>query len=177
MLACAWEWLQARHHTSRGEPQRLGKFLDHLAVAFDENLCLIEGAEKILLTAFRAAGYALCRFQYRVYIAALVMREMEQLREQQDRLQEEQTRLEWRRDQWQASQDYLARLEVWCQSIAQSLDHLTYEEKRTLFAAIDMRVTVWKVKDRDPRYQVDAVIDLDSTTTPIPCTCHICCTC
>lgn len=110
-------------------------------------------------------------------LAALLLREMEVLRDQQRRLDDEAQRLQWRREQWETSQLHLDRVEAWCESVAASLDDLDYDAKRTLFAALDLRVTVWRKMDRDPRYHVEAAIDLDENNTIAPGTCHRCCMC
>lgn len=91
-----------------------------------------------------------------------IVDEMKSLKNQRQQLEVRQHELEQRQIHWETSQEHLDRLEEWCQTVAASLDDLDYDERRALFAAIDLRVTVWKQSDRDPRYHVEALIDLDS---------------
>jgi site-specific DNA recombinase len=97
-------------------------------------------------------------------IAALVMNELKALREQEARLDAERERLAARRDQWESGQAHIEALEAWCRTVSRNLDSLTYEEQRTLLAALNVRVTVWKT-DHDPRFVIEASVPLEPINT------------
>jgi hypothetical protein len=49
---------------------------------------------------------------------------------------------------------YMATFEQWCKALGSSLDNITYEEKRWLLHAFDVRVTVYRT-DHLPRYTLE----------------------
>ena len=92
-------------------------------------------------------------------IVALVMGELDSLKVQQ-RLHTERDRITARRSSWEQAQHHIDNVEQWVATVSANLEDLTREEKRTLLAALDVRVKVWRT-DHDPRYVIEAAVPLE----------------
>jgi hypothetical protein len=91
--------------------------------------------------------------------AAPVVRQLEALREQQERLTRDREQIQARRANWEAAQQRLSDLEAWCHHVAGRLGELTYEQKRDALTALGVEVRVYP-KDHNPRYVITLALPL-----------------
>jgi hypothetical protein len=56
--------------------------------------------------------------------------------------------------------DALKQVEEWIEQVGQNIDNLTIQQKRTVLAALGVKVTVWARGDRDPRVKLELHLPL-----------------
>lgn len=81
------------------------------------------------------------------------------LASQKAALERELTAIAARRALWERTQETLDRIESWRARVAINLARLTYELKRDILRAMDVRVTLWPA-DHAPRYAIEASVPL-----------------
>ncbi len=111
---------------------------------------------------------ALAREQHRAAVAvatiddadaaAPLLVQLKALAAEKRRLTEDRTHLEAQRAGWQAAQDRLSDLTVWCRRVAGNLPQLTYAKKRDLLTALDVRVMIYRT-DHAPRWEITMGLD------------------
>jgi site-specific DNA recombinase len=82
------------------------------------------------------------------------------LGKQRSELERELTNIARRRAMWQQQQLVLDQIAAWRSRVAANLARLTYDLKRDILRAMDVRVTLWPA-GHEPRYVIDAGIPLD----------------
>lgn len=74
-----------------------------------------------------------------------------------------------RHSEWEQSRQLLDEVEGWCQIVAANLGTLDYAEKRALLHVLQVKVRVHGTKSAQPRWIVDAAVDLDNLATTSIC--------
>jgi len=75
-------------------------------------------------------------------------------------MEAERERLQAHQASWQESQDSLKSIEEWMSAIAFNIDSLTYNERRDLLTALDVKVKLYRA-DHTPRFEIMASIPLE----------------
>jgi hypothetical protein len=58
-------------------------------------------------------------------------------------------------------QDHLTSLQDWVTTVGANVEELTYQERRDLLSALDVRVRLYR-KDHTPRYEVTASLPIEA---------------
>ena len=80
-------------------------------------------------------------------------------------LETERDMLTAQRGDWQVSRDQLDSLSAWLGVVSTNIDALTYQQKRDLLTALDVRVLLYPT-NHTPRYTITASLPLCSTDPP-----------
>lgn len=93
--------------------------------------------------------------------AAPIIAELNTLASRAKELDAERVMTLERQEGWQSAQDRITNLSAWLSSVADNLNDLTYQHKRDLLTALDVRVRLFR-NDHTPRYEITASLPLDS---------------
>jgi site-specific DNA recombinase len=93
--------------------------------------------------------------------SAPLLVQLKQLSERKKDLQEEREARQMRRETWEVRQAQLETIAAWRQQVAANLEHLGYQDRRDILAALQVTVKLYR-KDAPRRYEVFAAIDPDS---------------
>jgi len=93
--------------------------------------------------------------------SAPLLAQLRQLSERKKDLQEERIARLAQRETWEVRQTQLETIAVWRQQIASTLDHLDYQDRRDILAALQVTVRLYRA-DAPRRYEIFAAIDPDS---------------
>lgn len=125
--------------------------------------------------ALRAAGRKALNVQTAIETAAnpdvigLLVHQLEGLRERMAELESERANVLLRRQEWEHSRELLARIDAWRQTVAANLDSLSYADQRAWLHLLQVKVRVWGTKSDQPRWVIDAAVDLTSLDTTSIC--------
>lgn len=92
--------------------------------------------------------------------AAPLLNELRSLGRQKRELEAERHRIEAAARAAEAEAGRLGDLAAWCGRVAANLAALTYDQKRLVLEALDVRVLVWR-SDHEPRWRVDMSLPTD----------------
>lgn len=93
--------------------------------------------------------------------AAPLIAELKTLAARKRELEKERGAILARQASWRAAQDHLADMQAWITAVAGNLDGLTYQQKRDLLSALDVRVKLYRM-DHTPRYEITASLPLEA---------------
>ncbi len=91
--------------------------------------------------------------------AGHIRQELNNLAEEQRRLEKERHQLMTLQADWEETQRELKDFEQWCRNFAQGLGTHTYEEKRRACRMLGVQVSVWGM-DHSPRYKITMSLDI-----------------
>jgi len=92
--------------------------------------------------------------------AAPVIVQLKALAARKRELDTERDAVQARQASWQTSQDHLTSLQDWVTTVGANVEELTYQERRNLLSALDVRVRLYR-KDHTPRYEVTASLPIE----------------
>jgi site-specific DNA recombinase len=92
--------------------------------------------------------------------AAPVIAQLKALGARKRELDTEREAVRARQASWQTSQDHLTSLQDWVAAVGTNVEELTYQERRNLLAALDVRVRLYR-KDHAPRYEITASLPFE----------------
>ncbi len=85
--------------------------------------------------------------------AAPLVAELGALGKRRKQYEAERENLAAQRETWRLTQEGLMTLKEWCRRVGENLAEMTYEEKRQILVALDVRVSLWPAS-RAPRYTI-----------------------
>jgi len=92
--------------------------------------------------------------------AAPIIAQLKALAARKRELDTERDAVQARQASWQTSQDHLTSLQDWVGAVGANVEELTYQERRDLLAALDVRVRLYR-KDHTPRYEITASLPFE----------------
>jgi site-specific DNA recombinase len=92
--------------------------------------------------------------------AAPIIAQLKALAARKRELDTERDAVKARQASWQTSQDHLTSLQVWAVAVSSNVEELTYQERRDLLSALDVRVRLYR-KDHTPRYEITASLPFE----------------
>ncbi len=93
--------------------------------------------------------------------AAPIIGQLKALAARRRELDTERDAVQARQASWQTSQDHLTSLQDWVTTVGANVEELTYQERRNLLSALDVRVRLYR-KDHTPRYEVTASLPIEA---------------
>jgi len=93
--------------------------------------------------------------------SAPLLVQLKQLSERKKGLQEEREARQAQRGTWEVRQAQLETIAAWRQQVATNLEHLGYQDRRDILAALQVTVKLYR-KDAPHRYEIFAAIDPNS---------------
>ena len=93
-------------------------------------------------------------------VAKLVADKLASLDGQRGRLAQERAEIVARQVVWQEAQARIGDVRAWCERVSENIDDLTYDEKRDILTALDVRVKVYRA-GHEPRWEITASLPLE----------------